>query len=270
MAYVSSYDVLSIWLTPLIAIYCILLVAIMGLVMGSALNCLSWRIANHKKWSKGRSCCVSCGHELTRKELIPVISWLCQKGKCRHCGAPISIRYPITEAILCVTYVCVLLRFDLSIETLLCLILCSCLFCLSLVDMDTMEIPNRFLVIPAITRIVYALFMGGLSEAWYCVWHALILGGGILVLALIMDKIFKKESMGGGDIKLLAMLGLYFNLPECFLLLIFACIFGIILAMTLGVKKGIAFPFGPAISVAAFVVLMIGAPITQWYLGLFM
>jgi leader peptidase (prepilin peptidase)/N-methyltransferase len=84
-----------------------------------------------------------------------------------------------------------------------------------------------------------------------------------------MDKVLGRESMGGGDIKLLFVLGLYFDLPGCFFLVILACVLGIALAMTLGAKKDIPFPFGPALSLAAWVTLLFGEAVTGWYMGLF-
>ena len=257
-----------------VQIYIVVITALLGLVMGSALNCLSYRIAKGEKWSGGRSPCASCGHELKVFDLIPLFSYIFLRGKCRYCGKRISSRYVIAEVSLAVIYVSLLWRFDLSLETLFLAVLCSCLFCLTLVDLDIQIIPDRFLSIAAVSRLVYLVITHGftvscLSAVWYSIWHGLVLGGVILILSLVMDKVLHKESMGGGDIKLLAVLGLYFDLPCCFFLLIAACVIGLILALGLGAKKGIAFPFGPALSIAAWVTLLAGAPVTAWYMGLF-
>ena len=89
---------------PYIIAYLVALFTILGLVMGSALNCLALRLAKGEKWSgKSRSACPACGHTLTALDLIPLVSWLALGGKCRHCKAPISKRYPITEALLAAT-----------------------------------------------------------------------------------------------------------------------------------------------------------------------
>lgn len=260
--------------SPFVAVYLLVLCGVLGLVMGSALNCLAWRIVHNEKWSGGRSHCADCGHELKAKDLIPVVSYLSLKGRCRYCHKKISPRYMIAELLLALIYVSLLLRFDLSLETLFLMILCSCLFCLSLVDLDIQIIPDRFILIPIASRLVYLLITHGftlsaLGAIWYSLWHGLALGGIVLALSLIMDKVLHKESMGGGDIKLLFVLGLYFDLPCCFFLMIASCIIGIFLALGLGAKKGIAFPFGPALSIAAWLTLLVGQPITGWYLGLF-
>lgn len=243
---------------------------VLGLVMGSGMNCLALRIVAGEKWTSGRSKCPRCGHALSPGELIPLVSWLIQKGKCRSCGAPVSKRYPITEAAMAALYGSVLLRFGLTFDTLSGLVLVTCLLCLSLVDLDIQEIPDVLLIVPAAVRLVLLVVERGFSPAlWQHIWPALALGGSVLVLSLLMDKVLGKESMGGGDIKLLFMLGLFLSFPCCVLLIIVSCIVGLVLAFTLGARKGVAFPFGPAIAAAAWIVLMIGEPVTAWYLGLF-
>ncbi len=260
--------------SPFVAVYLILLCALLGLIMGSALNCLAYRIVHNEKWSGGRSHCPECGHVLSPADLVPLFSYLFLKGKCRYCGKKISPRYPIAEALLAIVFISLLLKYDLSLETAELMVLCACLFCLSLVDLDIQIIPDRFILIPIAARLAYLLIthgftMDGLSAIWYSLWHGLILGGGVLILSLIMDKVLHKESMGGGDIKLLFVLGLYFDLPCCGLMVLAACILGILLAAVLGAKKGIAFPFGPALAASGWLTLLFGQAITGWYLGLF-
>lgn len=254
-----------------VQIYIYALTVILGLVMGSGLNCLSMRLARNEKWSGNeQSKCLHCGHTLGVLDLIPLVSWLCLKGKCRHCGRKISARYPTTEALLAVIYVSLLLRFDLTIHTLSTAVLCSCLFCLSLVDLDTQIIPDRFLAVPAIVRAAELLFEGGFGTLLGGIWPGLAIGGGVLILSLIMDKILKKDTMGGGDIKLLAVLGMFLTFPECLLMVLLACVIGIVMASVLmKVNSETPFPFGPALSIAAWITLLIGEGIIGWYLGLF-
>ena len=253
-------------------IYLYLIAAGFGLIMGSALNCLAGRIVSGQKWAGNeRSACPACGHTLSARDLGPLFSWLSLKGKCRYCGAKVSARYPLTEALLALCYISLLWASGLSVHTLSLVVLCSCLFCLSLVDLDIQIIPHRFLVIPAVVRIAELLYEGGCSALLAPVLTGLGLGGSVLVLSLIMDKVLKKDTMGGGDIKLLALLGLYFTVPQCFLMLILACILGIVIAALLMRKKSdAAFPFGPALSLGAWITLLIGEPLISWYLTLFL
>ena len=253
-----------------LVVYLTCLFAVLGLVMGSALNCLALRLAEGKKWSgKERSECPHCHHILTPGELIPLVSWLVQKGKCRHCGAKISPRYPITETVLAAAYAACFLQFGLSLRLISVLVFVSCLFCLSLVDLDTQIIPDRFILIPLATRIVELLVTEGF-QGLSALIPGLIIGGGVLVLSLIMDKVLKKDTMGGGDIKLLFLCGCFLALPECLLMVMIACILGIAMAsILLKVDSETAFPFGPAISVAAVITLFIGNPVMNWYMSLF-
>lgn len=260
------YDLSYLDTTALV--YLLVLCVILGLCMGSALNCLAWRIANKKSWTKGKSICPACRHELHTLDLIPLFSYIFSKGKCRYCGEKISPRYPLTELGLAIIFAAVFLRFGFTLYTLDIMVLASCLFTLSLIDLDTMTIPDRFLIIPAVCHLVYAYYYGGFASVWYALWHGLVLGGAVLLLSLFMDKVLKKESMGGGDIKLLFVLGLFLDLPECLLLLVFSCVLGLVMALLLR-RSEKAFPFGPALSAGMLLTLMVGAPIVNWYLGLF-
>lgn len=258
------------YLPPYAKAYLYAVVFLFGAVMGSGLNCLAYRLAREQKWSGGRSVCVSCGHTLGILDLVPIFSYLFLKGKCRHCGAKISPRYVLTEVFLGLCYASILARFGLTLEALSALVLVSCLFCLSLVDLDIQIIPNRFLVIPAVVQIAVLLIRQGWRGALLSLVPAVIFGGGLLVLSLVLDKLLKKDTMGGGDIKLMAALGLFFSIPECLLLLILACVFGLVIASVLmKVKEDTPFPFGPALSLAAWVTLLVGSGVISWYLNLF-
>jgi len=256
---------------PLFAqVYIVCLLFLVALFLGSGLNCLCWRMAHGEKWSSGRSKCPECGHTLSFWDLIPLFSWLFLKGKCRYCGKNISVRYPLSELTLGVLFVLLLYKYDLTLSLTVALVLTACLFCLSLVDMETYTIPNRFLVIPAVFRLGELLYTKGWGGVWYGVYHALALGGAVLVMALMMDKLLHKESIGGGDIKLLFMLGLFFDFPCCLLLLLLSCVIGLVVALCfLRLGKGTPFPFGPSLSMAAYLTLLIGQNVTSWYLGLF-
>lgn len=253
-----------------VVIYLTCLFAVLGLVMGSALNCLAMRLASGKKWSGSeRSECPKCHHVLTPPELIPLLSWLIQRGKCRHCGEKISARYPLTEATLAAAFAACFLKYGLSVSLITPLIFVSCLFCLSLVDLDTQIIPDRFLVIPLVARVAELLLTRGFSGLTSLV-PGVIIGGGVLVLSLIMDKVLKKDTMGGGDIKLMFVIGCFLPLAQCLLMLVLACAIGIAMAsILLKVDSETAFPFGPALSLAAVITLFVGSPIMNWYMSLF-
>lgn len=250
-----------------IKIYIWVMAFFTGAVMGSAMNCLAYRIVHEQKWSGGRSSCPYCGHTLAAKDLVPVFSFLLLKGKCRYCGAKLAKRYFLSEIFLGLCFMAVVAFYGFSLDTVSALVLVSCLFALSMVDLDTQIIPDRFLIISALVRLVQLVIEGRVLSG---IIPALIFGGGMLVLSLVMDKILKKDTMGGGDIKLMAVLGLYFSVPVCLFLLILACFIGIIVAkLMMKVKKDVPFPFAPAISLATMVTMLVGERIVHWYMHLF-
>ena len=291
---------------------------IFGLVLGSFLNCTAIRITKKEDWVKGRSHCVTCGHELAAKDLIPLFSYFSTKGKCRYCGEKISKRYPITELIFglltLILYiledvhgnVCVelfgggdaLLIITPLILYIRDLILTGTLFVISLVDLDTLEIPDgcinlgiatwlitspfaaiRYNVLnidPNIQTFIAVPIISLPSYINYLINHigvaALVL---ILILgiSLIMDKVLKKESLGGGDIKLFVMLSLYLGGAGAYELILFSSIMGLIFA---AVRKCInknaskEFPFGPAIAAAGYILIIYSNQITKWYFNVFL
>ena len=254
-----------------IVVYLAVVAGLLGLVMGSALNCLALRLASGQRWSgASRSACPHCGHTLQPVDLVPLFSWLLLKGKCRYCKAPVSPRYPITEAALALIYVALVLKFGLSLQLLSALVFASCLFCLSLVDLDTQIIPDRFILIPIVVRLIELVITGGFRALLSPILTGLVIAGAVLIISLIMDKLLKKDTMGGGDIKLLFVIGLFLSVPECLLMVMLACVIGILMAsLMMKVRPDTPFPFGPALSIAALISMLVGSAITSWYISLF-
>ena len=248
--------------------YLLLVSAIFGSVFGSFINCMAWRIVNKESIVKGRSHCTTCGHVLGVLDLIPIFSYLFSKGKCRYCKESYSPRYMITEVILAVVFMLFAYRYDVSVETLRYMLLSCILLGLSLVDLDSYEIPNRFIVAGIVLWAVTIPFMETSIKGQVTtgLLGGICLGGGILSLSLFMDMVLKKESMGGGDIKLFFMLGLYLGPALGLLHLIISCFVGIFFVVILRKNK---IPFGPAISIGAIITLLWGNEFMTWYLGLF-
>ncbi len=273
-------------------IYFVVLAAVFGACMGSFLNCAAWRSVHGESVLKGRSHCTTCGHELGFVDLIPVFGWLIRKGRCHYCGEKIPARYPLTELVFAALTVLCLLRFDLTIECLRNYIFICVLFVLTLTDIDDMIIPDGCHIIAAITWIVTAPFIyDGWGQALSHVAAGLIFGGGLLAVSLIMDKMMGRDTMGGGDIKLFGVVGLYLGIIGTLFCMIIACIAGLLFSV---IRRGRgraatekdhevgdsesaydedevpekAFPFGPWIAIAAAFMLLYGEPIINWYLGL--
>jgi leader peptidase (prepilin peptidase)/N-methyltransferase len=249
---------------------CIALCAVLGAALGSFLHCAAYRIARGESFVAGRSRCPACGHALSAIDLIPLLSWLFLRGRCRHCGARIPARYFLAELFFAALTAAVLLRFGLTVEALRNELFLCALFLVSLVDWEISEIPDGALLFAAaVWLLALPLLWTGWADALLHLAAGLVYGAGILLLSLAMDRILKKESLGGGDVKLLAVIGLYLGFLPTLFALILACLLGLAQALVMKKNGGAHFPFGPALSAAAAVLLFFGQPLTGWYLGLF-
>lgn len=277
-------------LTLSFRIYLCILAFLFGTVFGSFLNCMAWRIAHNESVLKGRSHCAVCGHTLGIADLIPVFSWLFLGGRCRYCKEKISPRYVAAELVCGCGFVLSFLRYGVSWRTLQVIVLFCILLALSLTDFEIYEIPDRFVLAGIIWYLVSSKLMDRrlsltgmtvsiLPEGEYLSLPAwgqnllagliggLAIGGGMLFLSLLFDHLLGKESMGGGDIKLFFMTSLYLGLLQGLFSLILSCIVGLVIAAVMRRKR---VPFGPAISLAAFLSLLYGESFVNWYLSLIM
>ncbi len=260
---------MSVYDSPLILTYFIVLAALLGAVLGSFLNCAAWRIAHGESFLKGRSHCPTCGHTLGVPDLFPVLSWCFLRGKCRYCGAKISVRYPLTELFFALVTTACLLRGDLTVLTLRNLVFLCCLFCLSLVDLEIYIIPDGCLLISLAVWLASLPFScWDWQEIGLHLLSGIVVGGAILLLSLIMDRILCKDTMGGGDIKLFAVIGLYLGFIASLFAVVLACIFGLLFALIrrlLPGERDVQIPFGPSIAASAAFFLLFGEPVVAWY-----
>lgn len=260
---------MSIYSSTYILVYSLIVAFLLGAIFGSFLNCVAVRIVNKESVVKGRSHCMSCGHTLGVLDLIPLFSWIFLRGKCRYCKAKVPVRYFLAELFMAIMTALCLLQFDLTFLALRNFILLCCLFALSMVDIDSMIIPNVFIIIPIGA---WAAYIPLAEKPLIYLRDGLIAGAvygvGLLLISLLMDKLLKKESLGGGDIKLFFVMGLYLGLINGLLALLASCVFGLIFVLA-AKKKNQPFPFGPAISLSTWLTLLFGGYITSWYLGLF-
>ena len=259
----------SIYISGGVLFYFCFLAAAWGAAMGSFLHCAAWRIARGESFLTGRSHCPDCGHTLGVFDLIPVLSWVLLRGRCRYCGTAIPARYPLSELFCAAISVSCLLRFDLTVLCARNYIFLCCLFCLSLVDLERLIIPDGCLLLPALA---WVLALPWTWEGWSGVAAGVLaglgLGGAMLGLSLVMDRILGRESLGGGDIKLFALIGLYLGPAASLFAVLFSCLLGLVFALAFRFRRGEAFPFGPAIALAAAAMLLWGDGLTGWYLGL--
>ena len=251
-------------------IFCVAVAAALGAVMGSFLNCAAWRVVRGESFVRGRSRCPSCGHALGAAELVPVVSWVIQRGRCKWCGARVSARYPLTElGFALITALC-LLRFDLTPLCLRNWLFLCCLFLLTLTDLDDMIIPDGcHIAAVAIWLLMLPFTFTGWRDALLSVLSALVYGGALLAISLAMDRVLGRDSLGGGDIKLFAVTGLYLGFIGTLFAVALACVIGLALQFALRREEADrAFPFGPSIALSTALMLLYGAPLIEWYRGL--
>lgn len=263
---------MNLFETPFLSAYVLIISAALGSVMGSFITCMADRISAGEDWKHGRSHCDVCHHELHALDLIPIFSYLIHKGKCRYCGTKLSSKYFWTEVGMAVLFMLVTWHY----HTLTFLIvrdwgLISVLLGISIVDMKTYTIPDGMILAGIIIWLMGVIYTALVHGDWVHMavdglLGGVLIAGSLLLLSLIMDHILGKESLGGGDIKLLFMTSLYTGALEGLFSLMLACITGLVFVVLLKRNK---IPFGPSISIAACITLFTGTYVVQWYTGLF-
>jgi leader peptidase (prepilin peptidase)/N-methyltransferase len=234
--------------------------ALIGLVLGSAVTALVWRVPRGVSWVRGRSACPACGHVLGVRDLVPVLSWFSSRGRCRYCGVRVSIRYPLTE-LSCAAW-CVLALRHLGLAPAMPLVALwgVLLIALTWIDFDHQLLPDALTLPGTLVGVAAAVLTpGGLREAML----GMLVGSGALTLLawgyLLVRKI---EGMGGGDIKLAAMLGAVLGWKLVVLTFFLAALAGSLWGGWLILRKrgdGLtALPFGTLLCPAALVAYLWG------------
>jgi len=239
---------------------------IMGLVFGSFFNVVGIRIPI-KESLMGRSHCPNCGKQLGVVELIPVIGYLILKGKCKECKYPISVKYPVIELITGILFLLsfVILR-DNMVEYSLVVLFISLLTILTVSDLYYNEVPDKILL--AFLPLILALRLLSPIEMWYDGLLGGILGFGFMYLiALYGKKRFKKDALGGGDIKLYFIIGLVLGYQIVFLSMLFASAIALVYSIIF-LKKGQYLPFVPFIAMGSLLTYFVGNNLLQWYISI--
>jgi leader peptidase (prepilin peptidase)/N-methyltransferase len=246
-----------------------LIALLFGLVIGSFLNVVIYRLPRRESLATPGSHCPSCGAGVKPYDNIPVVSWLLLRGKCRSCSAPISPRYPLVEALTGVLWAgVVLVAWDDAADIALGIALVTMLVPMTFIDLDTRLIPNRLLAPFAVLAIGLGLALdpSGVPEQLI----AAAAGGGFFLLAALAYP----RGMGMGDVKLAAVLGLYLGravAPAIFAGLIAGVVVGAVIIARLGSELGrkTAVPFGPFLALGALVALVVGDDAVDSYVDTF-
>lgn len=239
-------------------------VLMVGLCFGSFVTLASYRLPRDEDIFVTPSRCPACRTALTACDLVPVFSWLAQGGRCRHCAAPVHWRYPVIELVTATVFLLIAQRAGLTWEAALLALLGVGLLVMIVVDLEHMLIPDEvhLLLLPA--GLAYRFLSGA---AWGEVLGGLALGLGIgLILRFGYRWVRHKEGLGLGDVKFLAMAGLWLGVLPLVPYLFLSGVLGVATALIWrALGRGKVFPFGPALALALFLcVLYPEVPDTFW------
>ncbi len=240
-----------------------------GCLIGSFLSVVAHRVPRGENFVTGRSRCPGCGTEIGARDNIPVLSWLILRGRCRNCGERISARYPLTElglgALWAATYL--ILGDDDVAQLVLGLVFCALLVTITLTDLDLRVIPNAIVLVGSVIAIVIvaATDAGDLGERAIAAAAA---GGGLFLVVLAYPR-----GMGMGDVKLVAMMGLYLGraiAPAVLIGFLVGAVVGVAMIARHGAAaRKQAIPFGPFLALGGVIGLWFGDDIVDWYLDEF-
>lgn len=238
-------------------LYLFLSFFMLGAIFGSFYYVVAYRIPKGESIVSPPSHCPNCNHRLSPLELIPIFSFLLQGGKCKNCKQKISIFYPLFEIVCGILFGLSFLSYGLSLELIIVLTFISMIMIISLSDYYYMIIPDEVLIFFIITLCIEMFFINGLNYLLIHLLYGVISFVIMLLLKLFGDFIFKKESMGGGDIKLMFVFGLMFGWQMSIVSIFLAAIIGLPISLVLLKKnKEHILPFGPYLGIASIVIVL--------------
>lgn len=246
---------------------------VLGAVVGSFLNVCIYRIPAGESIVSPRSRCPSCGAPIRWYQNIPILSWIFLRGHCANCRVPISVRYALVEALTGLLFTLVLYYFGFHWATPVFWVFVALLVTITFIDLDHQIIPD-VISLPGIVLGFGASFLLP-WVSWGDSLLGILLGGGSLFLVAVgYEFLTKKEGMGGGDIKLLAMLGAFLGwkavLPIVFISSLLGTLVGVPMMLAKGADGKLAIPFGPFLAGGAVIWLFWGELLVNWYLQRFL
>jgi len=240
-----------------------ILIFILGLIIGSFLNVCIYRIPKNISIVCPPSSCGSCGQGLRVLDLIPLISYIFLKGKCRYCNSRISLRYPLVELLTGLIFLLVYYIIGFNLFLIKYLILSSILIVVTFIDLEYKIIPDRIVIFTLVSGIILNIFVKDVSFLSSLI--GFFLGGGVLLIIALVSG----GAMGGGDIKFMAALGLYLGYKAMIVALIISFISGGIIGLVLILFKIKSrkdyIPFGPFLALGALISALFYDYIIFWY-----
>jgi len=242
-----------------------------GLVIGSFLNVVIWRVPRHESIVRPPSHCPNCDTRIANRDNIPVVSWLLLRGRCRTCGTAISIRYPLIELLTGVLFAAVGARFHDSWALPAYLVLTAALIALSFIDLEHYILPNRILYPTDVATIVLLGGASALEHDWDAFGRAAL--AGIAAFAVFyLIHVVSPRGMGFGDVRLSFLLGFSLGwlgwgevLGGLFAGFLYGAVIGLLLiALKVRASKQ-RIPFGPFLAAGAMTFVLFGEPLVDWY-----
>jgi leader peptidase (prepilin peptidase) / N-methyltransferase len=247
--------------------------AILGLLIGSFINVVAYRIPNGISVITPPSACPACAHEIRPRDNVPVLGWLLLRGRCRDCAEPISVRYPIVEAATAVLFALTPLVVGAVWVVPAYWWFVGVTVTLVLTDLDYTRIPNRILYPGTIVATVLLAIGAGLDDAWSAFGRA-VAGGVCYFVVLLAIALIARGGFGFGDVKLALLLGefLAFRSWDSLFVGVFAAfvvggLASVVLLALRSVGRKDAIAFGPAMVAGAYIGISAGVAIVDWYLG---
>ena len=256
----------------------------LGAIVGSFLNVCVHRLPRGESIVSPGSRCPKCGRHICWYDNIPMLSYVILRGRCRHCGSGISGRYFIVELITAFLFLALFLRFGLKVDLLVYLAFTSSLLVMSFIDFEHKIIPDILDCPGIVIGFVVSMLLPAMHvrpQPWDSTFESpaviaaadslsgIILGGGFLVVLAIAGRaVFKKEAMGGGDVKLLAMIGAFLGWQMAALTVFISALIGSVVGIIAKLRmKGSYIPYGPYLALGAIIAIFYGERIILWYLG---
>lgn len=230
---------------------------ILGTIMGSFYHVVATRLSNDQSIITPGSHCPRCGHYLKWYENIPIISYLALRGKCKSCNSKIPVSYLVVEVVTGLLFSVCYHSFDLTLNLLIALVFTSSLVIVIISDIEYMIILDEVLIASSLIITIIYIFGLGLEQTAYHIYSGVGAFAAMYTIKLIGDKAFKKESLGGGDIKLMFLFGLVIGFPMsiCTIFLATFIAFPVAIIILISSKENII-PFGPFLSMAAILIMV--------------
>lgn len=239
-------------------IYYMIVFFILGTILGSFYNVVGYRLPKGESIVYPPSHCPNCNHKLKFYELIPILSFIIQKGKCRQCQKKISYFYPIFEFLGGVLFLLAYLSFGLTGELAIALTFISMVLIIFVSDFRYLIISDSVLIVAGLLLMFEIFFFNGYTGLIDSVISAVISFITMFSIKILGDFLFKKESMGGGDIKLMFIFGLVFDWPIALISIFVASLIALPISIIIMLRKNThIIPFGPYLCAAGLILLLL-------------